>query len=88
MKRWAIVTVGLYALVLLLLTVPVSLAAWLKWSAGSGWAIGGDAPPRDLIEIFAQWGYWLWLGVLVAAQALLLLVPVAAAEHRPVRRRP
>src|SRR5262245_53291625 len=88
MRRWAIVTVALYALVLLLLTVPVSLVAWLKWSAGSGWVIGSDSPIGEVTRIFAHWGYLLWLGVMVTAQALLLMVPVAAAERRPVRRRP
>jgi hypothetical protein len=88
MRRWAIITVALYALVLLLLTIPVSLVAWLKWSAASGWIIAGDLSPGEVMKIFAEWGYWLWLGVLVTAQALLLLVPVAAAERRPVRRRP
>ena len=67
MRRWAILTAGLYALMLLLLTVPVTLVAWLKWSPGSGWTIGGDAPPGEIIKVFAQWGYWLWLGVLVVA---------------------
>ena len=34
-----------------------------------------------------HWSYWLWLAVMLAGQALLLLVPIAAAEGRPVRRR-
>jgi hypothetical protein len=64
MKRWAILTVLLYALALLVLTVPVALVA------------------------FANWDYWLWLGILVAGQALLLLLPINIAERRLPARRP
>ena len=91
MKRWAIITVGMYVLVLLLLTIPLMLIGWLKWGiggAGGGRALVWDMPPGEAIKIFAEWGYWLWLGVLVSAQALLLLVPVGMAERRPTKRRP
>jgi hypothetical protein len=35
-----------------------------------------------------NWWYWLWLGVLVAGQALLLLLPIHIAERRLPARRP
>ena len=41
----------------------------------------------DLITVIQHWGYWLWLAVMMAGQALLLVVPVAVRERRPVRRR-
>lgn len=91
MKRWAFVTVALYALLLLLLAAPVTLLCWLKWKANleqpelSHWV--WDVSPEGIIELFKAWGFWLWLGVMAAAQALLLLVPVDVAERRPVRRR-
>lgn len=91
MKRWASVTVALYVLLLLLLTVPVTVICWVKWQANaaqpelSHWQ--WDFGLSDLAELLQTWGFWLWLGVLVAAQALLLLVPVDIAERRPTRRR-
>ncbi len=86
MKRWAILTVALYVLLLLLLTVPTLLVCWLKWSSEDA-AWRWDLTLRQVLEVFRTWGYWFWLAVLVAAQALLLLVPVGVAERRPTRRR-
>jgi hypothetical protein len=84
MKRWALVTVGLYGFLLLFLTVPVGLVAFYSPSAE-------DTKMPTFLEVIAesyqQWGYWLWFFVLLAAQALLLLVPVDLSERRPVQRR-
>ncbi len=91
MKRWAFVTVALYTLLLLLLTAPVTLICWLKWQTNleqpnlSHWQ--WEVDPRGILDLFKAWGFWLWLAVLAAAQALLLLVPVDVAERRPTRRR-
>ena len=57
MKRWAIITVGMYVLVLLVLTIPLMLIGWLKWgigSAGGGRALVWDMPPGEAIKIFAE----------------------------------
>ena len=88
MKRWAIVTVLLYGVMLLLLTVPAMLFFGLQWdkSPPHGWELDGNVL-NDAIGLFSQWGYWLWFVVMLAAQALLLLVPVAVAERRPRPRR-
>jgi len=91
MKRWAFVTVALYVLLLLLLAAPVTLICWLKWHTNaeqpelSHWQ--SDVDLHGMADLVQSWGFWLWLGVLVAAQALLLLVPVDIAERRPTRRR-
>ena len=91
MKRWSYVTVSLYALLLLLLTVPVTLICWLKWQTNaehpelSHWM--WDVDLKGIADLNKTWGFWLWLVVMVAAQALLLLVPVDIAERRPTRRR-
>ena len=77
MKRWAVLTVLLYAFTLLLLTLPTILIAF----------DGRDNYSFRLLKIFLPWGYWLWLAVLVAGQALLLLLPLDLAERRlPARR--
>jgi hypothetical protein len=82
MKHWAVLTVLLYALALLLLTVPVLLIAF------GGWAKNGAMSLTDAFKIYLSWGYWLWLAVLVAGQALLLLLPINLAERRLPARRP
>jgi len=83
MKRWAVLTVLLYALALLVLTVPVVLIAFGNWGIKSN-----NFETRDALELYAQWGYWLWLAIMVAGQALLLLLPINLAERRLPARRP
>jgi hypothetical protein len=78
--------VGLYALQLLLLTLPVCLLCGLQWHREEHqvrWDIGLD----HILQLLQTGWYWLWLGVFVLGQTLLLLVPVAVAEGRPRSRR-
>ena len=83
MKRWAILTVLLYALALLVLTLPVVLIAFGNWgSKNDHWGF------HETLQLYSNWGYWLWLGILVAGQALLLLLPINLAERRLPARRP
>jgi hypothetical protein len=82
MKRWAVLTVLLYALALIFLTAPVVLIA------GGNWGKNGGLGFHDVLQIYLQWGYWLWLGILVIGQILLLLLPINIAERRlPARRK-
>jgi hypothetical protein len=81
MKRWAVLTVLLYAAVLLLLTAPA------LWIAFNGWSEKGVSMTNAL-TMYLRWGYWLWLAVLFAGQALLLLLPIHIAERRLPARRP
>ena len=83
MKRWAICTVLIYALALLVLTLPVVLAAFGNWGK-SDMNIG----LHEVFQWYLNWGYWLWLGILVTGQALLLLLPINIAERRLPARRP
>ena len=83
MKRWAVLTVLLYALALALLTLPVALVAGGSWGKN-----GSMIAFHDLLQIYLAWGYWLWVAVLTAGQALLLLLPVDISERRlPARRK-
>ena len=75
MKRWALVVVALYALILVVLTVPVALLAFVP-----------QAKAKDIVEAYRYVPYWLWLGVMVLGQAALLVVPVRVASRRPVTR--
>lgn len=83
MKRWAVLTVLLYALALIVLTVPILLIAFGSWSKN-----GNSVSLQSTLKIYLAWGYWLWLAVLVAGQALLLLLPLKIAERRLEPRRP
>lgn len=83
MKRWAFLTVFLYALALLLLTIPVALLAF-----GDRGLKSNHVGLAEAAKIYVNWGYWVWLAVLLAGQALLLLVPINLAERRLPARRP
>ena len=76
MKRWALVVVALYLLILVVLTVPVSLLAFAP-----------QASAKEIAEVYRYFPYWLWVGVMVLGQAALLAVPVRNASRRPIARR-
>jgi hypothetical protein len=78
MKRWAVLVVLLYLFILVSLTVPLILVAFYP---GMGISLRGSA--GDLFF----WPYYIALGVMAAAQAVMLLVPVDLALHRPIARR-
>jgi hypothetical protein len=83
MKRWAVLTVLLYALTLLLLTAPIILLAFANWGKNPG-----GMALKDIVQLYLHWGYWLWLAVLAGGQMLLLLVPIDLSEKRlPSRRK-
>lgn len=86
MKRWAIFTVFLYALTLIILSLPVYGIAFGNWEKNQNNNNGFGL--HEIREFYSQWGYWLWLGVLVAGQALLLLLPIHLAGRRLPARRP
>ena len=83
MKRWAVLTVLLYALALLALTAPVLLAALGNWGLKEN-----QFGLQDVFHVYGHWAYWLWLGILLAGQSLLLLLPIHIAERRLPARRP
>src|ERR1035437_9505437 len=76
MKRWALVVVALYLLILVVLTVPVALLAFAP-----------QASVADIVECYRYVPYWLWVGVMVLGQVALLIVPVRVASRRPITRR-
>jgi hypothetical protein len=83
-KRWVWLTVALYGLALGVFTLPVLLlsATDLVMPGAGGWSV------EEVFRVYRAWGYWLWLGLLLLCQALLLLVPMDVARQRlPSRRR-
>lgn len=85
MKRWAILTVLLYFVVLVLLTPPVLLLAGFGKPSPAGWEFTQEM--GDVLRTYREWGYWVWLAVMLLGQALLLLVPIDLARRRPTTRR-
>jgi hypothetical protein len=77
MKRWALIVAVLYAALLLVLTVPAVLLAFLPLASA-----------KEVFKAYAFWPYWLWLGVMLVSQLALLAVPVRVASLRPVSRGP
>ncbi len=77
MRRWAALTVGFYCVALVLLTLPVIAVAF-----------AGDSRLPTMLKVFAEPGYWVWLGLMAIGQALLLLLPLDSTEKRLVERRP
>jgi hypothetical protein len=76
LRPWAWKVVILYGLCLLVLTVPVVMAAFAP-----------QVKPGDLLEALQFWPYWGWLGIMMLCQMALLRVPVRVASRRPTSRR-
>jgi hypothetical protein len=81
MKRWGVVVVALYGTILAVLAGPLILAAFVPDTFG-----------LEIMKMQARgdpevWPIWAWVGVMMLAEALLLVVPVRAASGRPVRKR-
>jgi hypothetical protein len=75
MKQWALIVAGLYGVILLALTVPAILLAFAP-------TVG----VHDTSDLFANFGYWLWLAIMILGQFALLAVPVRFTSRRPITR--
>ena len=71
MKRWAVWVVVLYLLILVVLTLPVIFVAFYPLTA---WTV--------VFAPFAEWMYWAGLLVFLAAQWVMLRVPVQLSLER------
>jgi hypothetical protein len=76
MKRWAVLVVVLYFLILISLTAPLILVGFYP-----------TVTARGALGPFAEGVYWAALGVMLAAQAVMLLVPVDLSLGRPTPQR-
>lgn len=83
MKRWTALTVLLYLIVLIVLTAPVFALAFSK-----GWGQAESTSFEQALQIYRDGYYWVWLAVMGAGQALLLLLPLDLRERRLAPRRP
>ncbi len=76
MKRWAVLVVALYFLILIAITSPLFFAAFFSLKATT-----------SVLAPFFEWPYWAAIAVFVAAQAVMLLVPVDLSLQRPKSQR-
>jgi|SRR5579862_1170126 len=76
MKRWAVLVVALYFLILIALTSPLIFVAFYPLKSVS-----------SVLAPFVEWPYWAGVGVFLAAQAVMLLVPVDLSLQRPTSHR-
>ena len=76
MKRWAALVVLLYFLILVAMTGPLILVAFYP-----------GVTVHDALTPFSTWMYWAGLGVMLLAQAVMLVVPVEASMGRPTAQR-
>jgi hypothetical protein len=84
MKRWAVITVLLYVLILAAITLPMVLLAFGGWGGYRGRGMGFT----QALAFYQERGYWVWVGIMALGEALLLAVPVGAANRRLTPRRP
>ncbi|MFA5100609.1 MAG: VIT1/CCC1 transporter family protein [Candidatus Omnitrophota bacterium] len=82
MRKWAVVVVALYGASLVLLTMPVLIAAFWDPAKSSPFFDG-----QTVRNVYAQWPYWLGVAVFLLAQAALLIIPVRTSEKRPASKR-
>lgn len=91
MKRWVVLVVVLYLFALLALTGPLILVGFYHSDHPvklvNGETVGVGVTKSDVIDLYLSWEYWGFLGVMVAAQATMLLVPVSLTLQRPAKRR-
>lgn len=77
MKRFAITVTLLYGAILLVLTIPVILAAFYP-----------EIDFKTAIRTYIAWIYWVFLAIMVACEAALLGIPVRVESRRPVTKKP
>jgi len=87
MRKWAVWIVLFYGLMLVVLTFPLTLATFISWSDFKSLKSFLDFLDDQPI-LFDSWMYWLVIVVMMAAEAVLLLIPVDLSIGRPVKKQP
>ncbi|MCX7016037.1 MAG: hypothetical protein NTW86_26355 [Candidatus Sumerlaeota bacterium] len=87
MKRWWLVTCLAYVGLLGLLAAPLLLLCFSDVPPGDGMYQPPRVSPSEALGIYREPLFWILVAVGAVCQGLFLLIPVRAAEARPVRRR-
>ena len=86
MRKWGVVVTALYAVVLVGLLTPVLVILLDRWSVLEGLITNFSSywPGfiDSLVYLYMVWPYWLWVGLCVAGQALLLFLSVDTTWRR------
>ena len=75
MRKWGLVVSVFYAGAVILLLVPLVVALVGDWHSV------GDLH-RHIVEAYGYWATWLFVGVFIAGQVLLLVLSVDVTERR------
>jgi hypothetical protein len=75
MRKWGLVVSLFYAGAVILLLVPLAVALIGDWHSI------GDLH-RHITEAYGYWGTWLFVGVFIAGQVLLLVLSVDVTQRR------
>ena len=78
MKRWGLLVTAFYLVALVVLSLPITTAAFLEPGTNI----------YKMLEMYQQWGFWVWIFIMLCGEALLLFVPVRYADRRLKSRRP
>jgi hypothetical protein len=76
MKRWALLVVALYGFIIIILTVPMLLAAFI-----------GKTGIKGAAGTYLTWQFWTFLIVMLVSQIVFLVVPIDIANKRPITKR-
>lgn len=79
LRFWAFVTLFLYAAAIIGIFIPLTASLLSPTKP--------EETAKDAINAFAEWWFWAFIGIMVAAQLLLLLVPVRAAWDYEIKPR-
>lgn len=81
-KRWPVMVVILYASWVTVVFMPVVLfiAMWL----GDAGGLGLDDIPDFFFGLYGEaWPFWIFCGVVILSEVLLLIIPVRIVKQRP-----
>jgi hypothetical protein len=89
-KQWAFLTAGMYALTLVVLTIPLLLITMSGSPIRDPKLDKNNAKfehPSELLGVYSNTEYWIAIGVLSLMQGAVLLAPISVLRQKPVRRR-
>ncbi|MBN3040783.1 MAG: hypothetical protein JW867_06610 [Candidatus Omnitrophica bacterium] len=81
MKGWPVIVAFLYGVIVLIILSIGLLIAFHPTSKTFG-----NGPIETLLNFYSQWQVWVFLAVMITAQACLLFLPVAIGGKKPIKR--